>query len=325
MYLKSILGCVTETVKRWKRSGSSVGIILPTKAMVAEYKNMLSEYAPVVINRELKSFTTKEGLFISHYHAIKGLEFDRIIMPACVSDSFMSTADMQEIESEEERKKHLATLIYTACTRAKERLLITGVGKLVEQLPLYNGLCKANFPLDNSTNQKAAIQVEDKISERIVEDTVFPVATNTKVKITEVSDKPTPQPPKPSLKVKQKVAHIKYGEGIVEEVRGNYISISFGKEKKKFVYPDCVDSGFISVVESSPKLKVGDRVRPTRMIPVLNKKNMFEDETGVIVGIKVIEYEDCWFDNPPEEYSYTVKRDRDGEMFEGHERLWEKA
>jgi len=75
------------------------------------------------------------------------------------------------------------------------------------------------------------IQVEDRISERIVEDTVFSVATNTKVKITEVSDKPTPQPPKPSLKVKQKVAHINMVRALLK--RSGAITFRFRLGKKR--------------------------------------------------------------------------------------------
>lgn len=48
-------------------------------------------------------------------------------------------------------------------------------------------------------------------------------------------------------------------------------------------YPDCIVNGFITIDDGisgvvPPKMKVGDRVRPTTMIPVSNKKMMFEDE-----------------------------------------------
>ena len=33
-------------------------------------------------------------------------------------------------------------------------------------------------------------------------------------------------------------------------------------------------------------MNIGDKVRPTRIVPVSNKKNMFEDEIGTIVKIE---------------------------------------
>lgn len=37
----------------------------------------------------------------------------------------------------------------------------------------------------------------------------------------------------------KKVIHCKFGEGIVAKQEGPYISVSFGEQCKKFIYPDC--------------------------------------------------------------------------------------
>lgn len=63
-------------------------------------------------------------------------------------------------------------------------------------------------------------------------------------------------------------------------------------------------------------MKIGDRVRPKDIIPVSNKKNMFNDETGVIT--------DIFCDN----YGHTVitvQRDRDNEVFQAFDFNWENA
>ena len=59
--------------------------------------------------------------------------------------------------------------------------------------------------------------------------------------------------------------------------------------------------------------KIGDIVRPTDMIPVSNKQNMFEDEEGTIVAIT------------PHGNSFliTVKRNGDGAIFKAIDYLWE--
>ena len=54
-------------------------------------------------------------------------------------------------------------------------------------------------------------------------------------------------------------------------------------------------------------MNIGDKVHPTRIIPISNKKNMFEDEIGTVVRITNME---------DSNQMITVKRDRDGEIFE---------
>ena len=63
-------------------------------------------------------------------------------------------------------------------------------------------------------------------------------------------------------------------------------------------------------------MKIGDKVRPKYMIPVSNKKNMFEDETGVITNISHDNYGHTII---------TVQRDKDGEDFEAFDFNWEPA
>lgn len=126
----------------------------------------------------------------------------------------------------------------------------------------------------------------------------------------------------------QKVWHKIFGKGRVVEITEPYILICFGDRVRKFRYPDCIVSGFIAIDDGTlgvipPKMKVGDRVKPTTMIPVSNKKMMFEDEWGSIIEIETRQC-DSWIGDYPPEYFYIVKRERDGAVFKAHERLWEK-
>ena len=47
----------------------------------------------------------------------------------------------------------------------------------------------------------------------------------------------------------KKVIHSKFGEGIVAKQEGLYISVSFGGQCKKFIYPDCFDV-YLKIVEN---------------------------------------------------------------------------
>ena len=60
-------------------------------------------------------------------------------------------------------------------------------------------------------------------------------------------------------------------------------------------------------------MNIGDKVHPTRIIPISNKKNIFEDEIGTIVRITNME---------DSNQMITVKRDRDGEIFEQPDYFW---
>ena len=61
--------------------------------------------------------------------------------------------------------------------------------------------------------------------------------------------------------------------------------------------------------------KIGDIVHPKNIIPVSNKKNMFDDEEGTVIDI--VPYD--------EHYLVTVRRNRDGETFKAIDFLWEHA
>lgn len=60
------------------------------------------------------------------------------------------------------------------------------------------------------------------------------------------------------------------------------------------------------------KFKIGDKVRPKHWVDKSYTKNMFHNETGVVVTV-----------HGP--HLYTIKRDSDGELFTANEMYWEEA
>jgi hypothetical protein len=67
--------------------------------------------------------------------------------------------------------------------------------------------------------------------------------------------------------VNQTVIHKSFGEGKVTEQSGNYLTITFGTEEKKFIYPDssnnfvgakgsAIDEQVMAHAESSKKMRI---------------------------------------------------------------------
>ena len=207
-----------------------------------------------MISKNDKSLNTTQGLFLARYQQIKGLEFDRVIMPACHYSSFENNADMLSFDDEQEKRKHLARLIYVAITRARERLLITAVDSMDDVLPLYEGMCKANFPL-KAVSRKPQISIEEDSYEEQQSDNTQQQSMTTSSESTERPRKqPSSQknytydkimPVKVPFGVGKLATHKDYGQGKVIKIEGHYITIDFNGTERKFVYPQCVDSGYI--------------------------------------------------------------------------------
>ena len=64
-------------------------------------------------------------------HLAKGLEFRVVLVMACDDDVIPLQSRIESIADEADLEEAYATerhLLYVACTRARERLLVTGVG-----------------------------------------------------------------------------------------------------------------------------------------------------------------------------------------------------
>ena len=63
-------------------------------------------------------------------------------------------------------------------------------------------------------------------------------------------------------------------------------------------------------------MKIGDKVRPVDMVTESNKHHMFDDEIGTIIEVTP---------RADGHLFLVVKRDRDGGIFKGIDRLWKDA
>ena len=85
-----------------------------------ELRSLLNHVSAYRLYKESDLIIGDEKIIISTVHKAKGLEFDNVIIPECVTGVYPSWASM----SEEEFKEDARTL-YVALSRAMKRLIIT--------------------------------------------------------------------------------------------------------------------------------------------------------------------------------------------------------
>ncbi len=83
------------------------------------------------------------------------------------------------------------------------------------------------------------------------------------------------------------VKHKSFGEGIVTEQVGKYITVDFGTAKKKFVYPDSFES-FLSVVDENLTGQILQDIAESRaakqvIIDKKNEENLRAMTRGIVI------------------------------------------
>lgn len=132
---------IVERVIENSTKGSTC--IVVKKDDIKYYESVLREngISYTTIDRDVKDITRTRGVFISNYHAIKGLEFDNVIMPGCSSDMFSKNLEKLNDEEKKEKELELAKIIYVGISRAKENLIITHCGELLNIIPKDDNIC----------------------------------------------------------------------------------------------------------------------------------------------------------------------------------------
>lgn len=132
---------IIEKIKNYSKKGSTC--IIVKKDDIKHYESILrmNRISFTTIDRDVKDISRNKGIFISNYHAIKGLEFDNVIMARCSSDMFKK--NLQNLNDEEKREKEieLAKIIYVGISRARENLTITHCGELLNIIPKDDSIC----------------------------------------------------------------------------------------------------------------------------------------------------------------------------------------
>lgn len=132
---------IIKQVIEYSKKGSTC--IVVKKDDIKYYESILgkNEISYTIIDRNIKNITRTRGVFISNYHAIKGLEFDNVIMAGCSSDTFRDNLGNINDEEKKEKELELAKIIYVGISRAKENLIITHCDELLNIIPKDNNIC----------------------------------------------------------------------------------------------------------------------------------------------------------------------------------------
>ena len=88
-----------------------------------------------IIDKDNAGFATVKGVYLSTFHAAKGLEFENVFIPFLSNQTF---PDMETINSASDKKRALADelkLLYVAVTRSKYGLFMSFHNELSELFP----------------------------------------------------------------------------------------------------------------------------------------------------------------------------------------------
>ena len=121
-------GCVSEVIRNWLESGiepNEIGIFVRTAALVERARDAVKDLAG------------HEAITTAQMRLAKGLEFRAVVVMACnegvlpLDERVSDAADEAELDDIYETERRL---LYVACTRAREHLLVTGVAPESEYL-----------------------------------------------------------------------------------------------------------------------------------------------------------------------------------------------
>lgn len=140
---------IINRIKEYSQNGSTC-IIFRSNADADEFIDLLevNHIYPIKIDRNTANFNIVNGVFVGTYHSVKGLEFDNVIIPKCSNDMLENIENIENISEMdlnsyiEEYEIELAKLIYVAVSRAKNNLLITHTGEMLNIIPKTDNICQ---------------------------------------------------------------------------------------------------------------------------------------------------------------------------------------
>ncbi|WP_338835687.1 3'-5' exonuclease [Neomoorella thermoacetica] len=120
----------------------SVAIMLRTVELVRDYVRKLNAEGLCVtrLDKRMGEWADKPGIYVSTFHAAKGMEFDAVIIPHCTDATFLTDDRLTVANSEDEVLREEVRLFYVGITRARNRLIITCTNEPTRLLPRQDGL-----------------------------------------------------------------------------------------------------------------------------------------------------------------------------------------
>lgn len=109
---------------------NDIVIAARTRSSVNDFRNHLHLIQLPYVDKDLLN-TNNEGIRLTTFHGLKGLEFKHVFLVDVNERTLpMVTAKFEQMTPEEKSQsiKTEKALFYVACSRAIQRLMITGIG-----------------------------------------------------------------------------------------------------------------------------------------------------------------------------------------------------
>ena len=223
----------------WKqdKSPEAPGRLENLKELVralADFETMAGFLDHVALVMENEENATDDKVSLMTLHGAKGLEFDTVFLPGWEEGVFPNQRSLDETGAkglEEERR-----LAYVGLTRARRRAIVSHAAnrriyanwqtsipsRFIDELP--------DSEIERSGS--AALARDAKLAAPAFS-SAFPV-TGRRPRVIEVWEQPA-RPAPPAIAVGARVFHQKFGYGVVKDVDGNFLEITFEKAGSKHV------------------------------------------------------------------------------------------
>jgi len=130
------LAWLIKQIKTSSLTSSNV-VICRNRAIVDKVKRALtrSGMTPTVIDKNQAGFGSVKDIYLSTFHAVKGLEFENIFIPFLCDDIFPDKETLENATSVERALADELKLLYVAATRSKYGLFMSYDGTLSQLFP----------------------------------------------------------------------------------------------------------------------------------------------------------------------------------------------
>jgi hypothetical protein len=138
------LGAVATAIQAWLDDGlftNEIGIVVRSDDELPRARDVASRLGLSARQLTERTIETGDRLHIGTMHLAKGLEFRAVVVMACDAEILPSSARIEAAGDEQELEEVFTTerhLLYVACTRAREKLLVSGVAPASEFLADLN-------------------------------------------------------------------------------------------------------------------------------------------------------------------------------------------
>jgi hypothetical protein len=133
-------GLVAQWLKARLADGfqpDEIGVFVRSEAQMDRAQRVLAEASVPFVNLDNKVQTTTGNTAVGTMHLAKGLEFRAVAVMACDDEVIPLQSRIEQVTDDGDLEEVYATerhLLYVACTRAREHLLVSGVSPVSEFL-----------------------------------------------------------------------------------------------------------------------------------------------------------------------------------------------